>query len=121
MKQGPLANEQAQHVSAKADAAYTRQMTNDMKTIVATPEGRRFFARLIFNICGVMVSPAWSPSAEVHVQAGKRMVGEQLLGMLELRAPAETRRLVDEWFKDRFEWRTEAQRESKKSTSDGDD
>ena len=102
--------DERQRQAARADAAYTRQFNADLTAVVETLEGRRLLARLIFNMCGVLVTPPWVPSAEIHVQAGKRQIGDQLLGMLEVASPAGTRKMIDEWFKGRYEWRTAIER-----------
>jgi hypothetical protein len=96
------------------DVARTRQMKRDMKSLIETPEGRRFLSRLIFDGegCGLM-GAGWSPSAEVHVLAGKRMIGESLLAYAEEVSPHMTRKMTSEWFEDRQEWKYAMERASK--------
>lgn len=118
-REGVLGDEQRAAEAAKADAVWTRQMTYDLKTILGMKEGRRFLGRLIFNECGVFGSQ-WTPSAEVHVVAGKRMIGDSILARAELADPGATRLMVDEWFNDRNEWRTAQDRAAKKPRRDDD-
>lgn len=119
---GVLANDANAHARAKADARYLKQFDDDLKMVVASPQGRRFLSRLIFDTCQVMVSAEKPANAEIYMISGRRQVGESLLGTLEVIAPAETRQMVDEWFKDRFERRAEMERAGNTPESaDGDD
>ena len=120
-KTGILANEGRAHAAARIDARYTRQFAEDLKWLASDARGRRLLARTVFNICGVMITVPWTPSAEIHFVAGKRAVGEHLLGILEEAAPAETRKMLDEWFNDRFEWRADIERAAVKPNGDDDE
>lgn len=119
-----LSNEQRAAMIAKQDRAYARQFTNDLKTIINMKEGRRLLGRIILDqpFCGLLVGK-YATSAEIHAIAGKRMLGEDLLGRLESVAPGDAKLMVDEWFQDRYEWRAAIERAPKtvQTGADGDD
>lgn len=112
-REGPLGDEQYGAEVAKADAAWTRQYEADLKCLIETEAGVRFFGRLILNECGCLEMPPIALNAESYIQAGKRKIGDSLLGRLERIAPGETRLMLDRWFKDRYEWRTSQERAAK--------
>ena len=96
-------DERAAAARAKADAAYRRQILDDFVSIVEDARGRRFLARLIFDTCGVMYSQPWTPSADIHRQAGRREVGEQILKDMETFVPQAAKVMTTEWFDARRE------------------
>lgn len=54
------------------------QRKEDLKTVISTPEGRRFIWRMLDH-CGVFRS-VFSPSAHIYYNSGKQDVGHFLQG-----------------------------------------
>lgn len=113
-----ISNEDRARESARADAEYNQQYINDLKFVASTPQGRRFLGRLIFDECGLVYGES-ALSAEIHVIAGKRKIGESLLGKLEVNAIGETKKMVTEWFDHRNEWRLGIERAVKNEETEG--
>lgn len=117
-KTGPLADDARANAAARVNANAIRQIEADLKAVIDFPQGRRFLANLIFDSCKVMVTEEKPTNADIYRLAGRREIGESLLGTLEAIAPAETRSMVDEWFKLRFERRAEIERAAGRPTGD---
>lgn len=107
-----ISDEQRADAQSRANAAYQRQYLSDLVAVASTPHGRRFLATLIFDECGLM-SAGWRPGADIHLVAGKRSIGESLLGNLEQEAVEEAKSMTVEWFDRRNEWRLASERAGK--------
>ena len=76
--EGRAADEQRLAEQRRKERVAREIELDDLRAVLSTPKGRRFFYRLIFDIAGVQ-SPSWSPSAEIHYKEGRRSVGIDLM------------------------------------------
>lgn len=72
-----------------------RQADDDLRSLMASPAGRRFIFHLAYDICGVE-NGIWSPSAEIHFQEGRRSVGIQVKNDAQRIAPREYVMMIQE-------------------------
>jgi hypothetical protein len=73
------ASDEEQVKEARLHVRHKREVElDDLKAIVSMPEGRRFISRLLtkFKIAGRV----WTPSAEIHRNAGIQEAGQFILG-----------------------------------------
>lgn len=71
--------EQVKEAGRRVDRRRTREL-NDLRSVLATKEGRRFFWRIL-SYCGTFKS-IWETSARIHYNAGQQDIGHFLFGEL---------------------------------------
>lgn len=73
-----VADEAQVKEATRKDKDLREQQLLDVRAVVSMPEGRRFVARLLtqFKIAGRI----WTPSAEIHRNAGIQEAGQFILG-----------------------------------------
>lgn len=67
------------------DRIQVEQAANDLRTVMGTPEGRRFMWGLLGE-CGLYRS-SYHPSALIHFNEGQRSIGLSLLGRITADCP----------------------------------
>lgn len=70
---GNAADEKQVKEAARKERDKREDEINDMKAVLATPEGRRVMYRILEH-CGILKS-IWTPSAEIHFRAGRQDAG----------------------------------------------
>jgi hypothetical protein len=76
-----LANEKAQAQEQRLDRVRASQYFADLRDIMATPAGRRFIYRMIFEICHVEAL-SFTGNSETYLREGERNAGLTIMNEL---------------------------------------
>lgn len=93
--EGPLADESRVNEQRKRDKLAREQEVEDLRYVMANPRGRRFFYRLVYEICGVENS-SWNPSALIHFNEGRRSVGIDVKNEAQRTCPRDYLAMIEE-------------------------
>lgn len=87
-----------QHLTRK-DKAAQKLAEDDLRRLLAQPEGRRYIARLMRS-CGVEASVFSTDPRKTDLLIGQQMVGQRIRDELDRVDPEAYSRLRAEWLKD---------------------
>jgi hypothetical protein len=86
-KEGYLANEDKQDEKRKRDKLRAEQATADLQWLLGHSQGRRWFYRLVYGVCGVE-DGIWEASAAIHFREGRRSIGIDVKNEAQAACPA---------------------------------
>lgn len=90
MKTGITADEQLQNRARKREKLEEQQYVEDLRQVMAAPQGRRFIYRILAAHCGRGVVPHTPGPASLEVMAyesGRAFVGDTVIAELLAHAP----------------------------------
>ena len=97
-KEGHLSNEKTQKSLKQRQATHAQEAAKDLRFVLATYEGRRFFFRILDEIC-LTFSGSFNNSGSVtSFNEGRRAVGIQLMQEGQQLAPVDYVHMLSERF-----------------------
>jgi hypothetical protein len=121
-KEGHLSDEQQQNFARRNQRLAEKQFNQDLQDVMSSDQGRRLFAHLIFNICGVESLSYGGEATDTVFREGRRDVGITLITLSQDAAPGHYLQMISEMVAERSKFfRNRNAMRTKSDEPDGSD